>query len=108
MERRIASERMAVLFTLAEKEAVAGREARARRYIELARKIGMRYNVRVAPEFRRRFCKKCLAYLLPGTNARVRVGRGRLVVTCLACGTIQRMPYRAEKELAQSVRGHAQ
>lgn len=101
MERRIALERLGILFRLAEREALARHEVRARRYVELARRIGMRYNVRVPPEFRRRFCKKCLAYLLPAVNARVRVGRGHVIVTCLGCGTIQRLPYRAEQALAR-------
>ena len=104
MERRIALERMGILFRLAEKEALARHEARARRYVELARRIGMRYNVHVPPEFRRRFCKKCLAYLVPSINARVRVGRGQVVVTCLPCGSIQRLPYRAEQALARASR----
>ena len=104
MERRIALERMVVLFRLAEKEALARHDARARRYVELARRIGMRYNVRVPPEFRRRFCKKCLHYLVPGLNARVRIGGGRLSVTCLGCGAIQRMPYRAEQAVARMTR----
>jgi ribonuclease P protein subunit RPR2 len=108
MERRIALERMEVLFGLAEKEALLGRAARARRYVDLARKIGMRYNVRVPPEFKRRFCKECLAYLVPSVNARVRVGRGRVVITCTACGAIQRLPFRAEREIARARRGSPQ
>ncbi len=102
MERRIALERMDVLLHLAEKEALARHEVRARRYVDLARRIGMRYNVRVPPEFRRRFCKKCLAYLVPSLNARVRVGSGRLTVTCLTCGSIQRLPYRVEQARRRS------
>jgi ribonuclease P protein subunit RPR2 len=74
--------------------------------VDLARKIGMRYNVRVPPEFKRRFCKECLAYFVPGGNARVRVGRGRVVITCMACGAIQRFPYRAEQAVART-RGRA-
>ncbi len=108
MERRIALERMEILFRQAEKEALRGRPARARRYVDLARRIGMRYNVRVPPAFKRRFCKKCLAYLLPGVNARVRVGRGRLVITCMGCGAIQRLPYREERQAARAARGAAQ
>ncbi len=108
MERRIALERMVVLFGLAEKEALQGHAPRARRYVDLARKIGMRYNVRVPPEFKRRFCKECLAYFVPGVNARVRVGRGRVVVTCLACGAIQRLPYRVEQSLARAQHRPAQ
>jgi len=58
-ERRIAQERMDILFRLAEREALQRREARARRYVDLARRIGMRYNVRIPAEFKRRFCKGC-------------------------------------------------
>lgn len=96
-ERRIALERIGILFGLAEREALGKRPGRARRYVELARRIGTRYNVRVPAEFKRRFCKGCGVYLLPSSNARVRVGRGRLVVTCTACGAIQRMPFLRER-----------
>lgn len=108
MERRIALERMEILFGLAEKEALQGHAARARRYVDLARRLGMRYNVRVPAEFKRRFCKECLAYLVPSVNARVRVGRGRVVITCMACGAIQRLPFRAERQVARARRGPAQ
>lgn len=108
MERRIALERMLVLFDLAEKEALQGHGPRARRYVDLARKIGMRYNVRVPAEYKRRFCKECGAYFVPGVNARVRVGRGRVVVTCTGCGAIQRVPYRAEQSMARARRRPAQ
>ncbi len=104
MERRIALERMEILFHQAEKEALQSRPARARRYVDLARRIGMRYNVRVPPDFKRRFCKKCLAYFLPGLNARVRVGRGRLVITCLGCGAIERLPFVEEQKAARAAR----
>ncbi len=104
MERRIALERMEILFGLAEKEALQGHAGRARRYVDLARRLGMRYNVRVPPAFKRRFCKECLAYLVPSLNARVRVGRGRVVVTCLSCGSVQRLPFRAEQQIARERR----
>lgn len=104
MERRIALERMEILFHRAEQEALHARPARARRYVDLARRIGMRYNVRVPPEFKRRFCKACLAYLVPSVNARVRIGRGHVTVTCLGCGTIQRLPYRAEQSMTRASR----
>jgi len=97
MERRIAGERMTTLFRLAETEALHRRTERARRYVDLARRIGMRYNVRVPAAFKRSFCKKCFAFLLPSVSARVRVGRGRVVVTCAACGAVQRYPYRREQ-----------
>ncbi|HYM38727.1 MAG TPA: ribonuclease P protein component 4 [Thermoplasmata archaeon] len=108
MERRIALERIEILFRHAEHEALQARPVRARRYVDLARRIGMRYNVRVPAAFKRRFCKECLAYLLPGVNARVRVGRGRIVVTCTACGAIQRMPFREERRTARARRRASQ
>ena len=108
MERRIAMERMTTLFRLAESEALQRRTGRARRYVELARRIGMRYNVRVPAPFKRSFCKKCLAFLLPSVSARVRVGSGRVIVTCAACGAIQRYPYRREQTARRASRARAQ
>jgi len=108
MERRIAGERMATLFHLAETEALHRRTERARRYVELARRIGMRYNVRVPAPFKRSFCKKCFAFLLPSVSARIRVGEGRVVVTCGACGAVQRYPYRREQRARRASRARAQ
>jgi ribonuclease P protein subunit RPR2 len=108
MERRIAGERMATLFRLAESEALHRRMGRARRYVELARRIGMRYNVRVPAPFKRSFCKKCFAFLLPSVSARVRIGRGHVVVTCTACGAIQRFPYRREQRARRASRARPQ
>ncbi len=43
-ERRIAHERIEILFRLAEREGLKGNFVRANRYASLAAKIGMRYN----------------------------------------------------------------
>src|SRR5256885_14474640 len=108
MERRIALERMTTLFHLAEREALQRHAGRARRYVELARRIGMRYNVRVPAPFKRSFCKKCFAFLLPSVTARIRVGEGRVVVTCGACGAVQRYPYCREQRARRASRARAQ
>jgi ribonuclease P protein subunit RPR2 len=92
------------LFRLAEREAIARRDGRARRYVELARRIGMRYNVRVPRVFKRTFCRSCGAYLVPAHNARVRVSAGRIAITCLACGAIHRMPYGREQAARRASR----
>lgn len=97
-ERKIARERIGVLFGLAESEAGRGNVDRANRYVELARKIGMRYNVRLASAHKRRVCGNCHAYLLPPKTARVRVGESRVITTCLACGTVMRFPYLREQK----------
>ncbi|MGQ9583542.1 MAG: ribonuclease P protein component 4 [Thermoplasmatota archaeon] len=93
---RIASERMAVLFRLAQERASAGNQDIAERYISLARAIGMRYNVRVPRAMKRLFCRRCGAFLTPGRNMRVRLRTGKIVNTCLRCGRATRRPT-AEK-----------
>ena len=43
------------------------------RYVTLARKIGMRYRVRIPEEYRIHLCRKCNSYLYPGINCRIRI-----------------------------------
>jgi len=101
-ERKIALERIDILFRLAEREAVAGNSARADRYASLAAKIGMRYNVRLPREFKRRYCRRCHAFLVPGKNCRVRVSRGLVTSTCGVCGDIRRFPYIRERRVRRA------
>ncbi|HEV8359173.1 MAG TPA: ribonuclease P [Candidatus Thermoplasmatota archaeon] len=96
-ERRIARERIARLFELAEAEAKRGEPARAARYVELARRVGMRYVVQLGRAHRRSFCRQCGAFLLPGRTARVRAREGKLAITCLACGGVRRFGYAREQ-----------
>ena len=90
--RQIALRRIQWLFQLAERYALCGRLELADRYVFLARKIGMRYLVRIPGEFKRCFCKHCYAYLLPGVSCRVRIHRGRVVMYCFRCNRFMRMP----------------
>lgn len=94
---RIARERIEILFELAEKEALNGHQERANRYVELARKIGMRYNVRIPEKYRMFYCRKCNSFLIAGKNAEYRLNRGKITVKCLNCGSIYRHPYLKEK-----------
>jgi len=97
-QQKIALERIGILFALAARE--FGRHPeRSDRYAGLARKIGMRYNVRIPKELRMRFCRYCLSYLVPGRNCTVRTNsRLRSVeVKCHKCGRITRFPYLREK-----------
>lgn len=67
--------------------------ALAARQAALARKVALRFNVRFAYSLRRFTCRGCKGLLVPGVNARVRLGgKGRkaLVVTCLDCGRVNR------------------
>jgi len=98
--KKIAKERIRILFDLAE-EVIEKHPERSKRYVELARKIGMRYNVRIPKDLKRKFCKKCLSYLKPGVNCRVRTSEGKqaVIITCLECGEVARYPYIKEKKI---------
>ncbi len=93
--RQIAHERIQLLFRQAEAAFPLDPE-RSNRYIALARRIAMRQRVRIDRELRRRFCHHCYALLVPGRNMRVRVHRGKVVVTCGICHGIMR--YRVVRE----------
>jgi ribonuclease P protein subunit RPR2 len=84
--RELARERIERLFVL------AGEESR-KEYITLARKIGMKYRVRIPKELKMRMCRNCYSYLIFGRNARVRLRGDRMSVTCLNCGKVMRRGY---------------
>ncbi len=92
--KRIARERIHILFNLAE-NMYSEDPSLAQRYVMLARKIGMRYKVGLPREHRWKVCHNCKGYLFPGGTCRVRFQSKRephIVVTCLQCGTNNRMP----------------
>ncbi|MFB6145335.1 MAG: ribonuclease P protein component 4 [Candidatus Nanohaloarchaea archaeon] len=92
---KIAEERIERLFQLAEKRFSEGDEELANRYIEIARKIGMRTNTSLPPELRRRICEDCGSFLLPGENCEVRLNSKRRTLNyhCRNCGHVNRYGY---------------
>ena len=97
--KEIAKERIGILLGLARK--IIKEDCKlAKRYVELAGKIGMKCNVRIPKEERLYICRSCSTPLIPGLNCRVRVrgeGGTRTVVTCLECGSMKRYPALKEK-----------
>jgi ribonuclease P protein subunit RPR2 len=91
---RVARERIADLFALAEREAHDANVPLADRYVQLARRIGMRYNVRLLPEYAELYCRGCSSFWVEGTSVRTRLRGGLRVRTCLRCGRERRVPYR--------------
>ena len=89
----IAKERMEILLRLAKKEARTHPD-RSRRYVQLARKIGMRYNVRLPAEWKRKFCKSCGTLLKPGVTCTRRKEEGATIIKCEKCNRIYRYPSR--------------
>ena len=92
LQKNIAKNRIHRLFKLAEKYALQDRLELSDRYVFLARKISMRYLVPMPRGFKRRFCKHCYSYLLPGVNCRVRIHRSNVVTYCHNCKRYMRMP----------------
>lgn len=94
-ESKIARERVVFLIKRAEKWKTRDYEL-ARRYIELAKRIAMRYRVRIPRELKVFYCKKCL-YPYRAGKFRVRVRKSRVIFTCLNCGFERRIPIRPKR-----------
>jgi RNase P subunit RPR2 len=65
----------------------------AKEQAALARKVKLRFNVRLDPSLTRFTCRGCKGLLVPGVNARVRLGHGKTTIlraTCLDCGHVNR------------------
>lgn len=92
LERKIASERIEILFRLMEETKREDYDL-ARRYVELAKRIAMKYRIKIPKEFKLKFCKKCL-YPYKEGRFRVRIAKSRVIITCLNCGYVKRVPIR--------------
>jgi len=90
-QKEIARERIQILFQQAEQK-FAENKSLANRYVTLARKLSMKAKVRIPRELKRKFCKHCYKFLMPGKNARVRVRENKVVISCLECKKFMRIP----------------
>ena len=84
-QQETAMERIMLLFGSAERE-FRQRPDRSRRYMELAARLAMRYNVRLPQSLKRKFCKECYMYMVPGASCMVRFSKGNNIITCSFCG----------------------
>lgn len=68
----------------------------AKKEAELARRIALKYNVRLPFQLKRFFCHGCKQLIIPGLNCRVRLTRRAhmLRMTCLMCGHTYRRPLK--------------
>lgn len=97
-QTRTAKERIQRLIFLALEKAKVDPNY-SKKHVELAMKIGMRYNVRLPKEIKRRICKNCKSYLIPGENCTVRTNpkQQAVIAVCKNCCSVRRFPYRKEK-----------
>lgn len=68
----------------------------AKRYIEHARRIAEKFNIRFKREQKLQFCRKCNNYFVPGKTVIYRANpqTKALEVRCLRCGHVVRYRYK--------------
>ena len=98
LQKTIAKKRINKLFEIAKENALSDKLILANRYVEIARKISMRYLVPIPKEHKIRFCKHCYAYLLPNVSSRVRINAGKIVIYCNNCKKYTRIPLNDNKK----------
>ncbi|MCK5107336.1 MAG: ribonuclease P [Nanoarchaeota archaeon] len=92
-QKEIAKDRIKTLFKEAEENFSLDPKL-SNRYVELARKLVMKYRIRMPSEFKRRYCKHCYSYLMPSKNCRIRTKDGMLIVYCLDCKKFNKFKYK--------------
>jgi len=100
-EKRIAQERIRILIKKAE-DVFTRNSSLANRYVTLARKIAMKANVRIPRELKRKYCKHCYKFLMPGVNCRIRVKDKKIVCYCFNCKKYMRWPFKDYETLLKS------
>ena len=89
-QEKLARFRIKRLFSLAELSFDEGSFHESKRFINLARLIGKRYNQRLTKSQRMLFCKSCNS-ILRLSNSRNRISpKGWKTVTCLSCKSVSR------------------
>ena len=86
-KKGIATKRMNILFNNAVSNARLNPDL-AEKQAGLAKKISMKYKIKMSYEIRSCFCKKCKKFIVPGINSKVRVGRSSVKsirITCNFC-----------------------
>jgi len=95
--RKLAFESITNLFSQAELRFKKNIEL-SDRYVFLARKIAMKYKLKMPKALKMRVCKHCYKYLIPGVNCRVRLNKGKLVYYCFSCKNFMRQPLKTKKK----------
>ena len=64
------------------------------KYATKARRMALKYKLKLPLSLKRRICKNCYAFLVPGKNLRVRTTRGHVTYYCLECRHFMRVGYK--------------
>ena len=65
----------------------------SKRYVKLAWKMVQRYKIKLEPELKMRFCRKCLTIFIQGKTYKVKLDKKNKVreLTCMNCGYTRKM-----------------
>ena len=85
-KKEIATKRMYILFKNAVSNARTNADLAERQAIT-AKKISMKYKIRMPYEIRSCFCKKCKKFIAPGITSKIRLGSKpkSIRITCSYC-----------------------
>ena len=64
------------------------------KYVKTARRIAMKYKIKLPSSLKKRFCKNCHSYLVPGVNSRDRIHKHRVIYYCFNCKGYMRHPVK--------------
>ena len=70
----------------------------ANNYIRKARRLAMKVNLTLPRALKRKFCKHCYDYLIPGNNSSVRFHKSRIVYYCFNCKEYTRFVKKINKK----------
>ena len=84
-KKEIATQRILILFDNAVSNA-RNNPRLAERQAQIARKISMRFKIKMPWQIRTSFCKKCKKFIVPGVTSKVRVGRSNVKSVRITCG----------------------
>lgn len=71
-------------------------KTRANRYAGIAKRIASRHAMRFPKRWKQSICGGCGCLLVPGSNCKVRTHGGRVIVTCLECTHVEKIPFTKE------------
>ena len=94
--KKEALEKIKILFSEAEMQ-FSKNPSLSDRYVDIARKLAMKFNIKMPRELKRKFCRHCYSYLVPNKNCRVRIHKSRVVYSCLNCKKFMRFVLNAKR-----------
>ena len=91
-KKEIATQRILILFESAVLNARKNPKL-AERQAQAARKISMRFRIKMPWQIRISFCKQCKKFIVPSISSKVRIGRSNvrsIRITCSFCNNTYR------------------